>query len=184
MLSRVGLVWIGSIKAVLNFVDKKIVGFNLLSFNVWKTVFHSRIRILGLYILFIHPSVWRASVVHLTHPYMHDHCHSVVWCRHPAATVDDLTNPHFDQYHPKTMIVYIQQIRVAGWIRAVLSCLLLYMGAHSVLRRYSGDKWRTVQSRLEVKLLQFVTFRTLNPLFAPLRWETLYNVVLPVFVFK
>ncbi len=26
------------------------------------------------------------------------------------------------------MIVYIQQIRVAGWIRVVLSWLLLYMG--------------------------------------------------------
>ncbi len=26
------------------------------------------------------------------------------------------------------MIVYINQIRVAGWIRVVLWCLLLYMG--------------------------------------------------------
>ncbi len=30
------------------------------------------------------------------------------------------------------MIVYIQQIRVAGWIRVVLSWLLLYMGSHGV----------------------------------------------------
>ncbi len=31
------------------------------------------------------------------------------------------------------MIVYIQQIRVAGWIRVVLSWLLLYMGLHLVI---------------------------------------------------
>ncbi len=30
------------------------------------------------------------------------------------------------------MIVYIQQIRVAGWLRVVLSWLLLYMGASIV----------------------------------------------------
>ncbi len=30
------------------------------------------------------------------------------------------------------MIVYIQQIRVAGWIRVVLSWLLLYMGKYKV----------------------------------------------------
>ncbi len=36
------------------------------------------------------------------------------------------------------MIVYIQQIRVAGWIRVVLSWLLLYMGTLRVktINRY------------------------------------------------
>ncbi len=39
--------------------------------------------------------------MHLTHPYRHDHCHPVVWCRHPVATLRGFANLKCDQYHPK-----------------------------------------------------------------------------------